>query len=535
MPSPALRSLERKLIAVLGMAALLFSLIAGSTDYLHTYKTELQRSRATFDNMAATVNSSAAIAAYVGNATIADDVAEGLLKNEEILGIEIRGGQGFSFRQAKIVATQEWPAHAMLSYVLYSPTLPDENIGHLRILTHADLIDTRARAAALNQLLFLIGQTVLLAVILAFTYRKLVGLPLLRLTQALTRIEPGSDQRLPLSEENRDNEIGLLTNSVNRYLEISERAISIERELLARVQRLEGHYRRIFESAKVGIMVLDMNGALINCNAAVSSRVGQVISPEPTPQPDDYLNRIFKHPQKAWGLVEQARSSGHVASGDLELLSDEGDARWAHGLFSIGNFPEENLHYIEIVFYDVTSRRMREEKAMRSAERDALTDLVNRRGAQSYLDQALLDAKLSDKGITLLFLDLDGFKQVNDIHGHAAGDTVLVEVARRLRKVRKRSSDLLARMGGDEFILAAYGMHKTDDSAHQLAQAILDAMQAPILLDNGHTAAVGASIGIAGYPENADNVDDLIEAADQAMYAAKKRGKNNYQVAPSKV
>jgi diguanylate cyclase (GGDEF)-like protein len=535
MPAPALRSLERKLIAVLGMAALIFSLVAGSTDYLHTYNSELQRSRASLDSMAGTVNSSAAIAAYVGNVTIADDVAEGLLKSEEILGIEIRGGRGFHFRQAKIVSSQEWPESAMLSYVLYSPTLPDENIGQLRILTHADLIDTRARAAALSQLLFLIGQTVLLAVILAFAYRKLVGLPLLRLTQELTRIVPGTDQRIPLSEADRDNEIGLVVDSVNRYLEISEHALQTERELLARVQRLEGHYRRIFESAKVGIMVLDMNGALINCNAAVSSRAGVGMSPDPTPQPDDYLNRIFKHPQKAWGLIEQARGSGHVASGDLELLSEDDEARWAHGLFSIGNFPEEDLHYIEIVFYDVTSRRMREEKALRSAERDALTDLVNRRGTVTYLEQSLRDAKLAGKSITLLFLDLDGFKQTNDVYGHAAGDTVLIEVARRLRSVRKRSSDLLARVGGDEFILAAYGMHKTDDSAHQLAQAILEAIRAPIQLDKGHTATIGVSIGIAGYPENADNVDSLIEVADQAMYAAKKRGKNNYQVASSKV
>lgn len=534
MPAP-FRSLERKLITALGMAALLFSVVAGSADYLHTYKTELQRSRATFDNMAATVNSSAAIAAYVGNATIADDVAEGLLKNEEILGIEIRGGQGFKFRQTKLVSTQEWPEHAMLSYVLYSPTLPDENIGRLGILTNADLIDTRARAAALSQLLFLIGQTLLMAVILAFTYRKLVGLPLLKLTQELTRIAPGTNERIPLRESDRDNEIGLVVDSLNHYLEISERAILTERELLARVQRLEGHYRRIFESAKVGIMVLDMNGSLINCNAAVSSRAGLGVSPEPTPQPDDYLNRIFKYPQKAWGLIEQARSSGHVVSGDLELLSDDGEARWAHGLFSIGNFPEEDLHYIEIVFYDVTSRRLREEKALRSAERDALTDLVNRRGTESYLEQALQDAKLADKGLTLLFLDLDGFKQTNDLHGHAAGDAVLIEVARRLRRVRKRSSDLLARMGGDEFILAAYGMHKTDDSAHQLAQAILDVMQAPVLLETGHSVVIGVSIGIAGYPENADNVESLIEAADQAMYSAKKRGKNNYQVAQSKV
>jgi diguanylate cyclase (GGDEF)-like protein len=529
------RSLERKLVTVLGMAALLFSVVAGSADYLHTYETELKRSRATFDNMAATVNSSAAIAAYVGNTSIADDVAEGLLKNEEILGVEIRGGQGFSFRQAKIVSTQAWPEYAILSYVLYSPTLPDENIGHLRILTHADLIDTRARAAARSQLLFLIGQTVLMAVILAFAYRKLVGQPLLRLTQELAHIAPGTDQRIPLREADRANEIGLVVDSVNHYLQISERALLTERELLSRVQRLEGHYRRIFESAKVGIMVLDMNGVLINCNAAVSSRAGLGVSPEPTPQPDDYLNRIFKYPQKAWGLIERARSSGHVASGDLELLSDSDEARWAHGLFSIGNFPEEGLHYIEIVFYDVTSRRLREEKALRSAERDALTDLVNRRGTQAYLDQALQDARLADEGITLLFLDLDGFKQINDVYGHAAGDTVLVEVARRLRRVRKRSSDLLARLGGDEFILAAYGMHKTDDSAHQLAQAILEAMQAPILLDNGHSAAIGVSIGIAGYPENADNVESLIETADQAMYTAKNRGKNNYQVAPSKV
>lgn len=533
--SPVVRTLERKLIAALGMAALLFSVIAGSVDYLHTYKTEVQRSRATFDNLAATVNSSAAIAAYVGNATIADDVAEGLLKNQEVLGIEIRGGQGFKFRQAKIVSTQEWETHAILTYVLYSPTLPDENIGQLSILTDADLINARARAAALSQLLFLVGQTLLLSIILAFTYRKLVGLPLLQLTQDLTRITPGTDQRITLTETQRDNEIGLVVGSVNQYLEISERALLTERELLARVQRLEGHYRRIFESAKVGIMVLDMNGTLINCNTAVSSRAGQGTSPDPTPQPNDYLNKIFKYPQKAWGLVEQARSSGHVASGDLELLSADGDARWAHGLFSIGKFPEENLHYIEIVFYDVTSRRMREEKALRSAERDVLTDLVNRRGTLTYLNQALQDAKLADKGITLLFLDLDGFKQTNDTYGHAAGDAVLVEVARRLRRVRKRSSDLLARLGGDEFILAAYGMHKTDDSAHQLAQAILDAMQTPITLNNGQSVNIGVSIGIAGYPENADNIDSLLEAADQAMYMTKQRGKNSYHVAQSKV
>ena len=531
MKEPPIKSLERKLIAALGVAAILFSLIAGSADYLHTYRNELGRSRANFDNLAATVHSSAAIAAFVGNATIADDVAEGLLKNQEILGVEIQGGSGFVFRQAKIPATEEWPEHAILSYVLYSPTLLDEDIGQLRLLTDAKLLEAHARDAAFNQLLFLIGQTLLLAAILAFTYRRLVGAPLLRLTQTLSGIEPGSHERIPVGEDDRDNEIGRLAGSVNHYLEISERALLIEREFLARVQRLESHYRRIFESAKVGIMVLDMNGALINSNAAVSSRAEQ----SPTPADGDYLKRIFKQPAKAWGLIEQASGSGNVASGDLELLSSDGEARWAHCLFSIGTFPEEGQHYIEAVFYDVTSRRIREEKALRSAERDVLTDLVNRRGALAYLGQALQDARLEGKGVTLFFFDLDGFKSINDTYGHAAGDIVLVEVARRLRTVRKRSSDLLARIGGDEFVFAAYGMHKTDDAAHQLAQTLLAAMQVPIALDNRQTAVIGVSIGIAGYPENADDVAVLMDAADHAMYTAKKRGKNGYQVAASKM
>jgi diguanylate cyclase (GGDEF)-like protein len=532
-PAPPLISLERKLIAALGFAALLFSLIAGGADYLHTYRNELDRSRASFDNLAATVQSSAAIAAFVGNATIADDIAEGLLKNQEILGVQIQGGRNFSFRQAKIVDTEEWPEHATLSYPLYSPTLLDENIGQLSILTDARLLEARARAAAFTQLLFLIGQTLLLAAILAFTYRQLVGRPLLHLTQTLVAIEPGSDQRIPIADNDRDNEIGHVAGSVNHYLEISERALMIERELLARVQKLESHYRRIFESAKVGIMVLEMDGSLINCNAAVSNRAEQ--AGPPSGEDSDYLARIFKQPAKAWALIEQARSSGLVVNGDLELLNNEGESRWAHCLFSIGRFPEEDQHYIEAVFYDVTSRRMREEKALRSAKRDVLTDLINRRGALAYLEQALVDARLEGKGVTLFFFDLDGFKSINDTYGHAAGDIVLVEVARRLRGVRKRSSDLLARLGGDEFVLAAYGMHKTDDGAHQLAQALLTTMQTPIALDQGQTACIGVSIGIAGYPENADNVAALLETADQAMYSAKKRGKNRYQVAASKM
>jgi diguanylate cyclase (GGDEF)-like protein/PAS domain S-box-containing protein len=540
MMSAIFKSIESRLILLLGIATLLFSLVAGSITYHRALKSEYQHSRTIFNNLAETVQTSASIAVFARNITIAQDVAEGLLKNEDIIGIEINGRQDFHFARKKI-AFENTAEFSKLTYALLSPTFPHEEIGHLHLLINEARIETTTRSAAFNQMLVLIAQTILLAIVLALGHRKIVGQPLIELTEELVHISPGSQKRIQIKKWQRNNELGLLAESINHYLDISERALITERTLLteqqrlAHTKRLEAHYRGIFESAKVGIMVLNMDGLLINCNAAASSRAGICVSPELSNKPSAYLNLIFKYPQKAWALIEQARSSGLVVNGDLELLNNEGESRWAHCLFSIGRFPEEDQHYIEAVFYDVTSRRMREEKALRSAERDVLTDLINRRGALAYLEQALVDARLEGKGVTLFFFDLDGFKSVNDTYGHAAGDIVLVEVARRLRGVRKRSSDLLARLGGDEFVLAAYGLHKTDDGAHQLAQALLTTMQTPIALEQGQTACIGVSIGIAGYPENADNVAALLETADQAMYSAKKRGKNRYQVAASKM
>jgi diguanylate cyclase (GGDEF)-like protein len=162
----------------------------------------------------------------------------------------------------------------------------------------------------------------------------------------------------------------------------------------------------------------------------------------------------------------------------------------------------------------------------RQALYDELTGLPNRRLLGDRLDQALAAAKREGRGLALLYLDLDGFKPVNDLLGHAAGDCVLAEIAARLRS-GIRESDTVARMGGDEFTLLL--THGTENShAQMLASVILQSLSQPIEIQK-RTIAVSASIGIAQYPGDAAEADALIECADRAMYAAKRLGRNGIQ------
>ncbi len=121
------------------------------------------------------------------------------------------------------------------------------------------------------------------------------------------------------------------------------------------------------------------------------------------------------------------------------------------------------------------------------------------------------------------FIDLDGFKNVNDTWGHAVGDQLLAEVARRM-SVLLRKTDTLARFGGDEFV-AAMGNLRNKDTAQELASKLIEEISRPFIF-NGTNIKVGASVGISYYPDDAKDLDSLLKLADQAMYDAKQSGKN---------
>lgn len=530
-PLPALRdSLERKLIVALCVAALLFSVVAGAVQFAYSYQHELERSRNALDNLAATVHSSAAIAAFVGNDAIANDVIEGLLRNADILAVNIESDTGYQMLRWKHPSASNWISEDLVGYQLLSPSGTHEQIGTLSLLTNAPLISLRARNAALGQVGMLIAQTVVVALIMLFAYRRLIGRPLLRLTRQLRTVTPGSSQRIDTDPSQQGNEIGLLASSLNRYLAASEDAIRAERELRVRVESMESHYRRIFESTNIGIMVLDATGAMMNCNAVLREGILHAAfdSQGSADGSSDFLSLAFKVPEKAWALVDRARTNGHIEEADLELRHGNGRSRWAHCLFSV-HAPEGGGNpLIECVLFDVTSRREREETAIRRAERDVLTDLINRRGAEAYLERAIRDARRAELDLTVFYIDLDGFKNANDTYGHEAGDQALIEVALRFGRCMRRASDLLARIGGDEFLIVTYDCSKDSVLVRELAERLITSLAVPISLSYGRSTVIGASVGIAGFPQDGTDQETLLRVADRAMYAAKHGGKNRY-------
>ncbi|HEV7801707.1 MAG TPA: EAL domain-containing protein [Burkholderiales bacterium] len=172
------------------------------------------------------------------------------------------------------------------------------------------------------------------------------------------------------------------------------------------------------------------------------------------------------------------------------------------------------------------ARKQAERNLQFVASHDALTGLFNRSMFSQRLQQALAQAHRHERRLAVLFIDLDGFKLINDMLGHDAGDVLLADLANRLRECM-REGDTLGRMGGDEFVVLIEG-YEDETQLLEVARKVLDTVAEPFLLRDGEYH-VTASIGIAAYPQDGEDAPDLLKHADIAMYRAKEHGKNNYQ------
>ncbi|MEZ5477575.1 MAG: GGDEF domain-containing protein [Thiolinea sp.] len=171
--------------------------------------------------------------------------------------------------------------------------------------------------------------------------------------------------------------------------------------------------------------------------------------------------------------------------------------------------------------------------ALDSASHDPLTGLYNRSGLHQIFRQKIRELNAGEHSLLVMFIDLDGFKQVNDTYGHQAGDHVLNTVARRLRSHTHCKKDILARFGGDEFVVIL--QFNTPNISHsiiqQISQRLLRCIRQPIQHEQ-HSYRVSGSIGISRYPWNGENLDALLLQADTAMYQAKQAGANTFRIAP---
>jgi diguanylate cyclase (GGDEF)-like protein/PAS domain S-box-containing protein len=182
--------------------------------------------------------------------------------------------------------------------------------------------------------------------------------------------------------------------------------------------------------------------------------------------------------------------------------------------------------YLIAVIEDATERKKAEQRIAFLAHHDALTGLANRAALTQKIDEAAARQRRRDEPFTVLLLDLDRFKQVNDTLGHPAGDALLTEVATRLKSLL-RETDVLARLGGDEFAIIQAGEVDQRSAAKALAERIIEIIGKPFDID-GSDVSIGTSIGLALAPEHHTGSDELLKMADLALYRAKSAGRNGY-------
>lgn len=282
---------------------------------------------------------------------------------------------------------------------------------------------------------------------------------------------------------------------------------------------------RVFNQAHEGILITDAKGLLVDVNPAFSEITGysreEVIGKNPSILQSDKHSRVFF--QEMWTSLEE---KGHW-QGEIWNLKKNGQL-FAE-LLTISTLVDERgetLHYLGL-FSDITQSKEQQHALELMAHYDMLTQLPNRTLFADRFHQAIAHSKRNHSLLAVVFLDLDGFKPVNDRYGHDVGDQLLIEVAQRI-KASIRQDDTASRLGGDEFVLLLNDISSVDH-CERLINRIRHAIELPYQLDED-TISLSASLGITIYPLDDADADTLLRHADQAMYQAKLAGRQRHHI-----
>ncbi|MDX1551422.1 MAG: diguanylate cyclase [Marinobacter sp.] len=315
----------------------------------------------------------------------------------------------------------------------------------------------------------------------------------------------------------------MLAGAERMYLDDLRTALEQRDQALARSRRTLQLAERVIESSFEGIMVTDANVTIEFVNPAFTQLTGY--SPEEVIGKTPDILSSGRHDadfyQRMWhsltihgywrGEIWNRRKTGELY---LELLT----------ITAITDDDGETTHYAGL-FTDITQHRRDEEQIRQLAYYDALTGVPNRRLLEDRLEHAIRHAHRKEMLLAVMFMDLDHFKQINDTLGHATGDELLLQFTHRVQECL-REDDTLARLGGDEFIILLPEMNHVED-VHRVARRLLGIASQPYHV-GGEEVTVGASIGVSLYPEDGTTANTLMQAADIAMYRAKRDGRNLY-------
>lgn len=364
-----------------------------------------------------------------------------------------------------------------------------------------------------------LGQ-ILLQILLFFATRWLIRSfmrPIVKLQSAMESMQRSGSMEHFVPVELKDgsqDEIGKLTAAFNKMsgaLYNSEKSMKLAAS--------------IYQSNADAIVVTDENNLIVDVNPAFTRITGytpdEVIGKNPRLMQSGQHDAHFY--QKMWkSILEDGHWQGEIwdKRKDGELYAKSAN------IIALRHADGSIYRYVA-QFSDITEKKQKDELIRWQANYDPLTNLPNRRLFHDRLGQAIKLAHRTELQLALFFIDLDYFKEINDTLGHANGDALLMEVARRLTSC-VREADTVARLGGDEFTVILPELGNTSQTI-RIAENIIEKMAQPFFFVNDETGYhISASIGIALYPQDASDLAGLLKCADKAMYAAKASGRNRF-------
>ncbi|MDP3032525.1 MAG: bifunctional diguanylate cyclase/phosphodiesterase [Rhodocyclaceae bacterium] len=537
--------LARSLMAVVGIALLmggassvLVSRVAGERAY--------EQAMVKLDELLDTVESTATIAAFVGDEQLAKELAQGLMRNSEVLRVTIRGNEHGNERELaraerappspavnegsprgtggmKDPATGAESNRTLIPSVkrqLYSPFTPHEAVGEIRLDADRDVIDARMANDARFISLLLAGQLALVIAAAAAAMLFLVVRPIKATSDRLHRLDAAKGERLAVPESHARSELGRLVEDINNLTARLVATIGIESDLLRQQVIDQRKYQDLFENAAFGIFVADHAGRLESFNLAYASLTWLSRRKEAAGR---WLTEAgWANPEQLLVLLRNSLNAAdnQALEEDFLLIGQRKDERWLHvAVTPLGNGS------VQGIVTDVTQRRSEEISARQLAVTDALTGFANRSGLQNALSGIGPDTP----PFALVMIDLDGFRRINDAMGFQVGDQLLMMVAARIRKLLE-DGDRAARVGGDEFALVLAGERGSaaiDLRVGQLLQLIGQAYD--VNISGGREEIdISASAGIAFFPSDGADLHELLRSTELALNSVQASGGRKY-------
>jgi diguanylate cyclase (GGDEF)-like protein/PAS domain S-box-containing protein len=363
-----------------------------------------------------------------------------------------------------------------------------------------------------------LGLQLLLFMVINRLLRSFTG-PIGKLEEVMTAMQVDGDFSRRVMVRHRD-EIGRMGDAFNALAGSLQASLS---QVKAGEEQLK-LTAQVFHNSMEAIVITDTDNNIIQVNKAFTEITGytqeEVLGKNP---------RILKsghHPPEFYRVMWDILLTAGSWQGEVMDRRKNGEIypKWL-AVSALRNEEGRVANYVGS-FTDISERKLSEEKILRLAYHDALTNLPNRLSLYERLKLAINLARRNNQQMAVMMLDLDRFKSINDTLGHNVGDELLVEVGKRLAR-SVRETDLVARLGGDEFVVVLTAIDTPSDAA-EVAGKIIEAVSAPCLIGI-HDLRTSPSIGICIYPNDADEISDLIRDADVAMYHAKDMGRGNYQ------